>query len=75
MRTLTTLIVAIISVAVIGLAINAFAHGGMGMGWANDSSHGGQGRYHRGGYDYDPGNGESSLLRAKWGTTCIPASA
>ncbi len=50
MRTLITLIIAIVSVAVIGFAINAFAHGGMGMGWGNDSNHSGQGRYHRGGY-------------------------
>ena len=48
MRTFTTLIIAIVSVAVIGFAINAFAHDG--MGWGNDSNYSGQGRYHRGGY-------------------------
>jgi Spy/CpxP family protein refolding chaperone len=51
MRNLKTVIIAVASVAVIGFTINAFAHGGMGMGgnWGKN----GQGWHHQG--DYSPG--------------------
>jgi Spy/CpxP family protein refolding chaperone len=47
MRNVKTIIIAVASVAVIGFAINAFAHGGMGWG------HHGSRWHHRG--DYGPG--------------------
>jgi Spy/CpxP family protein refolding chaperone len=50
MRNLKTIIIAVASVAVIGFAINAFAHGG--MGWVGGMGHHGQGWHHRG--DYGP---------------------
>lgn len=57
MRSVKTMIIAVASVAVIGLAVNAFAHGGMGwgggmMGWGGGYGHHGQGWHHRG--DYGP---------------------
>jgi Spy/CpxP family protein refolding chaperone len=51
MRNIKTIITAVASVAVIGFAINAFAHGG--MGWGGGMGHHGQGWHHRG--DYGPG--------------------
>ena len=51
MRNVKTTIIAIASVAVIGFAINAFAHGG--MGWGGGMGHHGQGWHHRG--NYGPG--------------------
>ena len=51
MRNVKTIIMAVASVAVIGIAINAFAHGG--MGWGGGMGHHGQGWHHRG--DYGPG--------------------
>ena len=43
MRNLTTVIITIASVAVIGFALNAFAHGGMGWGggWGRGRDRGG----------------------------------
>jgi Spy/CpxP family protein refolding chaperone len=49
MRSIITIIIAIASVALIGLAINAFAHGG--MGWGGGWGH--HGMHYRG--DYGPG--------------------
>ena len=51
MRNVKTIIITVASVAVIGFALNAFAHGGMGMGggWG----HYGQGWHHQG--EYGPG--------------------
>ncbi len=51
MRNVKTIIIAVASVAVIGFAINAFAHGG--MGWGGGWGHHGQGWHQRG--DYGPG--------------------
>ena len=53
MRNLKTVIIAVASVALIGFAINVFAHGG--MGWGGGWGHHGPGWHHRGGYgpDYD----------------------
>jgi Spy/CpxP family protein refolding chaperone len=51
MRNVKTIIIAVASVAVIGFAINVFAHGG--MGWGGGWGHHGQGWHHRG--DYGPG--------------------
>ena len=45
------IIIAVASVALIGFAINAFAHGG--MGWGGGWGHHGMGWHHRG--DYGPG--------------------
>lgn len=53
MRNLKTIIITVASVAVIGVALNAFAHGG--MGWGGGGGHHGQGWHHRGGYG--PGYG------------------
>ena len=52
MRNVKTIIIAVASVAVIGFAINAFAHGGMGWG-------GGRG-HHRGGMHYQGGYGNGN---------------
>jgi Spy/CpxP family protein refolding chaperone len=51
MRNVKTIIIAVASVAVIGFAINVFAHGG--LGWGGGRGHHGQGWHHRG--DYGPG--------------------
>ena len=51
MLNLKTIIITIVSLAVIGIAYNAFAHGA--MGWDGGWGHHGQGRHHRG--DYGPG--------------------
>jgi len=48
MRTLRNVIITIASVAVIGLGVNAFAHGG--MGWGGGSGHHGGGMHYQGGY-------------------------
>lgn len=48
MRRLLTIITAVASMAVIGIAMNAFAHGG--MGWGGGWGHHGPGWHHRGGY-------------------------
>ena len=46
MRNVKTIFIAVVSVVVIGFAINAFAHDGMGRG--NGWGHHGQGSHHRG---------------------------
>ena len=48
-NTLRNIIITIVSITIIALGINAFAHGGMGWGggWGHHSS----GRHHQGGYD------------------------
>ena len=47
MRTLRNVIIAIASVALLSLGVNAFAHGG-GMGWGGGGHHGGM--HYQGGY-------------------------
>ena len=54
MRTITTIIITIASVALIGLAINAFAHGG--MGWGGGWGYQGGMMHYRG--DYGPGSND-----------------
>jgi Spy/CpxP family protein refolding chaperone len=51
MRNVKTMIITLASLAVIGFALNAFAHGG--MGWGGGWGHHGPGWHHRG--DYGPG--------------------
>lgn len=46
MRNIKTIIIALVSVGLLGFAINAFAHGG--MGWGDGRGHHGQGWHHRG---------------------------
>jgi Spy/CpxP family protein refolding chaperone len=53
MRNVNVIIIAVSSLVVFGLTINAFAHGG--MGWGGSWGHHGQGWHHRG--DYGPGYG------------------
>ena len=48
MFNLKTIIITVASIALVGLGINAFAHGG--MGWGGSWSHHGQGWHHQGGY-------------------------
>jgi Spy/CpxP family protein refolding chaperone len=48
MYSLKTVIITIASIALIGIGINAFAHGG--MGWGGGWGHHGQGWHHQGGY-------------------------
>ncbi len=58
MRTLRNLMIVIGAVAVLGMAVNVFAHGGMGWG-AGWGHRGGQGWHHQGGYGSGPGDGLS----------------
>lgn len=51
MRSLVTIIITIAAVAVIGFAVHAFAHGG--MGWGGGMGHRGMGMHYQG--DYGPG--------------------
>lgn len=58
MRNVKTILIAVVSVAVIGFTVNAFAHGGMGWdgdGWGH---HRGPGWHHRGAYG--PGYGSDA---------------
>ena len=48
MLTFKNIIIAITFAAVLGLGVNAFAHGG--MGWSGGWGHHGSGRYNQGGY-------------------------
>jgi Spy/CpxP family protein refolding chaperone len=48
MFNLKTIIITVASIALVGLGINAFAHGG--MGWSGGWSHHGQGWHHQSGY-------------------------
>ncbi len=54
MHHLKTIIIAVVSVAVIGLTLNAFAHDR--MGWSDGWGHHGPGSHHRGGYGPDSGD-------------------
>ena len=54
MRIVKILTTTLFAVAAIGIAINAFAHGG--MGWSGGWGHHGPGWHHRGGYG--PGYGD-----------------
>lgn len=54
MRSVRNTILVIASVALVGLAVNAFAHGG--MGWGGGWGHHGGGMHHYGGYG--PGTGD-----------------
>ena len=56
MFTLRNVIIAIASIAIIGIGINAFAHGG--MGWGGGGSHHRGGMHYQGGY----GNGNSDQM-------------
>lgn len=51
MRHITKIVLAIATIALIAFGINAFAHGGWGMG----GGHHGRGWHHGGGYGYGPG--------------------
>jgi Spy/CpxP family protein refolding chaperone len=48
MFNLKTIIITVASIALVGLGINAFAHGG--MGWSGSWGHHGQGWHHQSGY-------------------------
>ncbi len=57
MRTLKIVFIGLISIALLGIGINAFAH--RGMGWGGGSDQQGSGWHHRGGYGAGPNDSVS----------------
>jgi zinc resistance-associated protein len=54
MRSLRNVIIVLISIALVGFAVNVFAHGGGMMGRGNGWGDNSQGYHHRGGYGHGP---------------------
>jgi Spy/CpxP family protein refolding chaperone len=62
MRKVKTIVITVVSVAVIGFSVNAFAHGGMGYG--DGWGHHGPGWHHRGAYG--PGYNADSMTQEEF---------